>query len=72
MTGNVGTRCFTLLGLLLSCLQSFGQVELPELNYEQDALEPYISAEVRKLANNALSLSLSHPRQRKTPPSGHR
>lgn len=46
MPGQVGTSFFSLLGLLLSCSHSLGQVELPPLGYDQAALEPYISNEV--------------------------
>ncbi|CAN0182159.1 unnamed protein product [Pylaiella littoralis] len=45
MPKQVGTSFFSLLGLLLSCSRSLGQVELPPLGYDQAALEPYISNE---------------------------
>lgn len=45
---NMLNHCFKLAGLALAFLtrSSVGQVELPDLPYAQDALEPYISAEV--------------------------
>lgn len=53
MTGIIRMRGLAQAGLLLLsyCAGSLGQVELPPLNYEQDALEPYISAEVRRICN---------------------
>ncbi len=38
------TRC--VIAFLSICSQALGQVELPDLPYAQDALEPYISEEV--------------------------
>lgn len=45
-SGNMRVESIVTLLLALCSKSSFGQVELPELAYAQDALEPYISEEV--------------------------
>lgn len=51
MRGTKLSRCATLLGALMAMLAqpALSQFELMDLPYDDDALEPYVSSEVRGL-----------------------